>query len=57
MRARGAPATQVIGRSGIALLQRLLRKGLIVRSGRGEYQVYHALFEAHVRALTGTPPG
>lgn len=50
---RTAPLTQTIGKSGTALLQRLLRKGLIVRSGRGEYQLYHPLFDGYVRALEG----
>ncbi|MCY0878102.1 MAG: hypothetical protein OWU84_04060 [Firmicutes bacterium] len=43
-----APLAQRIGRSGTALLPRLLRKGLVVRSGRGEYQLYHPLFRSYV---------
>jgi len=43
-----APVTKTLGRSGTALLGRLLRKGLVVRSGRGEYRLYHQLFRGYV---------
>lgn len=53
-----APITRAVGRSGTALLVRLLRKGLVVRSGRGEYRLYHPLFQGFVlqRSRSDNPP-
>ncbi len=45
----GAPLADAVGRSGAALASRLVRKGLLVRLGRGAYSAYHPLFAEYVR--------
>lgn len=42
------PITQTVGRSGTALLVRLVKKGLVLRSKRGEYRLYHPLFKDYI---------
>lgn len=43
------PLSRNIGKSGYALLGRMTAKGLVVRTKRGDYRLYHPLFQAFVR--------
>lgn len=46
----GPSLHQRLGKTSAALLPRLVRKGLVLRTGRGEYSLYHPLFAEFVRA-------
>ncbi len=43
------PLSRKIGKSGYALLGRMTVKGLVMRTKRGDYSLYHPLFQAFVR--------
>ncbi|EQD35813.1 hypothetical protein B1B_16750, partial [mine drainage metagenome] len=43
------PLSRSIGKSGYALLGRMMAKGLVMRTKRGDYSLYHPLFRAFVR--------
>lgn len=43
------PLSHSIGRSGYALLGRMIAKGLVRRTRRGDYSLYHSLFRAFVQ--------
>jgi hypothetical protein len=49
----GGSLTQAAGRRGPSLAARLVKKGLLVRRGRGSYAADHPLFAEYVRRMPG----
>jgi len=53
VKSKESSLVQAIGKTGSGLLNRLIKKGLIMKQDRGSYELYHPLFRDFVRTQRG----